>query len=269
LPRWPFAGGHGVATAFLPTAGPASNPTNALPAGVAFDPATGQFTVSNRTLLRNGTYNLRITTTDLFGGVNTQDISLIIGNFPLPVELADFKVQAVKNAAAQLTWRTALEKNNERFDVERSLSGSAFVKIGEVKGQGNTSASTNYALTDAGIGAKAHGLVYYRLKQIDTDGKESFSPVRTVIFSGLVPTISLAPNPATADTQLDLTQLPAGSYQVNVLDAAGRVVLRATRDAGLAQSLDLHTLASGAYLVLVRGQNGGQAVNFTKRLIKE
>jgi hypothetical protein len=66
-------------------------------------------------------------------------------------------------ADAQLAWRTASEKNNDHFDVERSLNGTDFVKVGQVKGQGTTSSATDYALTDAGIGTKATGVVYYRL----------------------------------------------------------------------------------------------------------
>ena len=111
--------------------------------------------------------------------------------------------------------------------------------------------------------------MYYRLKQVDTDGTSSYSPVRTVRFGKVVPAIALFPNPATAATSLDLTALPAGSYQVSVLDATGRTVLFTTLDAGLAHTLQLNTIASGTYTLLVRGTNGGQVVNLTKRLIKE
>jgi hypothetical protein len=56
---------------------------------------------------------------------------------------------------------------------------------------------------------------------------------------------------------------------VSVLDATGRTVLHATLDAGLTHALQLNTIASGSYTLLVRGANGGQVVNLTKRLIKE
>jgi hypothetical protein len=106
---------------------------------------------------------------------------------------------------------------------------------------------------------------------VDTDGTATFSPVRTVAFTkaASTPAISLFPNPAAEGTKLDLTQLPAGAYQVSVLDATGRTVLGVTLSAGLAHALDLHTVASGSYTLLVRGQHGGQVVNLTKRLVKE
>ena len=56
---------------------------------------------------------------------------------------------------------------------------------------------------------------------------------------------------------------------MSVLDAAGRVVLTTTLEAGQAHALPLNTIASGSYLLLVRGANGGQVVNLAKRLIKE
>ncbi|MDO7850333.1 right-handed parallel beta-helix repeat-containing protein [Hymenobacter convexus] len=241
--------------------------------GIRYTSSTGLFTVVNRTLLpRAGrSTTVSITTVDLFGGVTVQNFTVTTGNNPLPVELTDFTATAVKNVDAALVWHTATEKNNDHFEVERSLNGTDFAKIGQVKGQGNAATPTAYALTDAGIGRKAAGLVYYRLRQVDTDGTATYSPVRTVAFTATAaePSISLFPNPATSTTQLDLTTLPAGTYQVSVLDATGRMVLSATREAGLSQALDVNTIASGTYTVLVRGQNNGQLINLTKRLIKE
>ncbi|UOQ98730.1 hypothetical protein MUN81_04375 [Hymenobacter sp. 5317J-9] len=239
--------------------------------GVSLNAATGLFTVTDRTKLVAGTYTIPVTTTDLFGGVTVNNVSFTIGAAPLPVELKEFAVTAVKNIDAALTWTTASEKNNDHFDVERSFNGSDFVKIAQVKGQGTTSAGSTYALTDAGAGAKATGRVYYRLLQVDTDGTSTYSPVRTVAFtkSAVELGIALSPNPASGNTQLDLTSLPAGTYQVSVLDAMGRTVLGKVLPAGLAHALDLNTIASGTYVVLVRGQNGGQVVNLTKRLVKE
>ncbi len=202
---------------------------------------------------------------------NTSEFSALIAvlnnNTPLPVELSEFTAKALNNADARLDWRTASEKNNDHFDVERSLNGTDFVQIGQVRGQGMSSTPTAYALTDAGIGPKAQKLVYYRLKQVDTDGTATYSPVRTVTFTktATAASIGLWPNPATGSTLLDLSLMPTGSYEMNVLDATGRVVLRAVREASQPQALDLSTLASGFYLVRV----SGQSLTLTKRLIKE
>ena len=156
--------------------------------------------------------------------------------------------------------------------MERSLNGTDFVKISEVKGQGSKTTATEYALTDAGIGPKAKGLVYYRLKQVDADGTETYSPVRTVSFaaaSALAPAIGLFPNPATTGTQLDLSQLPTGRYEVSVLDATGRIVLNATLDAGLAHALDLnHDCQRDLQRAGARPKTTASPSALTKRLIK-
>jgi uncharacterized repeat protein (TIGR01451 family) len=256
----------------LPTSGTnAVLASGTLPSGVSLDPATGRIYVSNAALLPRITaatnYSVSVTTTDINGGTNTVPVTFTLGAYPLPVELKEFMAKAVNNLDAALAWSTASEKNNDHFDVERSFNGTDYVKIGEVKGQGSKSGATDYALTDAGVARKASGTVYYRLKQVDTDGTATFSPVRTVRFTaaGQTPGIALFPNPATTATQLDLSQLPAGRYQVQVLDATGRVVLSAQQEAGISQALDLNTIASGTYTVRV----SGESLNLTKRLIKE
>ena len=205
------------------------------------------------------------------GSANNAIVNTVI-TAPLPVELTDFTATAVKNADAVLAWHTASEKNNDHFEVERSLAGAEFVRIGQVKGQGSKSSPTAYALTDAGIGPKAQGLVYYRLKQVDTDGMHTYSPVRAVAFvdaAPLAPAIGLFPNPAGTTVQLDLTQLPAGTYQVRLLDLTGRQVLTARLPTGQLHTLDLRALPSGAYMLLVNGQHEGRTVRLAQRLLKE
>ena len=237
--------------------------------GVRYTYNTGLFTVVDRTKLPRGgrSITVSITTEDLFGGITVQPFTLVLGGNPLPVELTAFTATA-KNLDAMLAWTTASEKNSAYFDVERSLNGTDFVKIDQVLAQGTSTRAIDYTRPDAGIGAKA-ATVYYRLKQVDLDGTSSYSPVRTVRFGKVVPAIALYPNPATSATQLDLTALPAGSYQVSVLDATGRVVLYTTLQAGFTHALNLNTIASGTYTLLVRGQDGGPALNLTKRLVKE
>lgn len=236
--------------------------------GLTLDATTGRIAVANRTLLRAGSYSLSVTTTDEFGGVTSQLVAFTIGSNPLPVELKEFAVKAVK-ANAQLDWSTASEKNNDHFTVERSLTGKDFVQIGQVKGQGSSTAPTSYSFVDAGIGAKASGLVYYRLQQVDADGTATYSPVRTVRFdAGLAVGLSVYPNPASAHDRtvtLDLSTLPEGAYQATVFDLAGRVVATYPVAGGVNKDLPTQALQAGSYLIQVRG-NG---LSLTQRLTKE
>ena len=280
----PYQNGNVIANVFDPNSGVYNNAapqavtdtgvrsatltSGPLPAGTSLDPVTGIITVTNRTLLRFGSYPVTITTVDANGGTNSNTFTINIGANPLPVELVAFTARAVGNRDAALAWTTASEKNSGHFDVERSLDGAAFVKIGQVQGQGSKASATDYALTDANAAAKATGgVAYYRLRQVDTDGTASYSPVQSVRFTPAAAKATLFPNPATtaSGTTLDLSTLPAGPYQVTLVDMAGRTVAAYQLAGGLAHPLDLQYLASGAYVVLVRGTDTQQHL----RLVKE
>jgi hypothetical protein len=180
-------------------------------------------------------------------------------NNPLPVELTEFTAQA-QQAAVALKWRTASEKNNDHFEVERSRDGHDFGRIATVAGQGTKASPTDYALLDEQLPGDARTL-YYRLRQVDTDGKASYSPVRVVSFDrALLPAFAVYPNP-THDGAVTVVQAAAGAHIV-VLDALGRTVAQATADAGGTARLVLPSeLATGVYVV----RSGTQ----TQRLVVE
>jgi uncharacterized repeat protein (TIGR01451 family) len=242
--------------------------------GLAVD-ATGRLVVAaapNTSKLKAGSYSVQILTTDANGGQTSRAVSFIIPAFPLPVVLSAFTASAVANRDAQLTWTTASELNSAYFDVERSLDGTSFTKVGQLAAKGTTLSPTAYAFTDKGVASLATGTVYYRLHQVDRDGKAAYSPVRTVAFTkAALASLSLFPNPAQTTTKLDLTALPAtGSYQVTLLDVTGRQVRTLTLGGGAVQPLELTTLASGTYYVLVTGtQADGSPLRQSLRLTKE
>ncbi len=244
---------------------PGSNP---LPAGVGLNATTGLLTVTDRTLLTPGSYTVNITTTDEFAGVTTTPVTLTISGTPLPVELIAFEAKA-RRQDALLTWATASERNAAYFAVERSLTGDRFTEIGRTDAHGTTSQRHDYDFTDRQIGQSVNGLVYYRLRQVDQDGTVTYTPVRTVRFSGKTEPVRVAfyPNPFTDALTLDLTALPAGSpVMITILDATGRLVRTLTLTGAQVQSVDLHTLASGTYVVRLTGADGFTA---TQRLTKE
>ncbi|WP_375437476.1 beta strand repeat-containing protein [uncultured Hymenobacter sp.] len=226
--------------------------------------ATGARITATATILNTIPSGLIVGNTSEFSG-NT-----VVNAGPLPVELKTFEAQVVKGNAL-LNWSTASEKNNDRFEIERSLNGTSFEKIGTVRGQGTTQANTTYDFTDAGIGTKTQGVVYYRLRQVDTDGTASYSPVRTVRFeaqAAITAKLSVFPNPATASDRvvtLDLSTLPKGTYQASLINATGRLIGAYSVEGGSNKEVDVQTLPTGTYIVVVRG-NG---LNLSQRLVKE
>ena len=92
------------------------------------------------------------------------------GDTPLPVEFLFFKGKY--DGAVTLTWATASEKDNDRFEIERSDDGSYFYTIDEVDGFGTTNEQVNYSYKDhSSIGSVS----YYRLRQVDYDGVYDYS----------------------------------------------------------------------------------------------
>jgi len=171
---------------------------------------------------------------------------------PLPVELREFTATAEGSSAVRLAWSTASEKNNAGFTVERSVEGTTFAAIGSVAGAGTSNTPHAYGLLDTQLSAGAT-VLYYRLKQTDTDGTANYSPVRTVMLAPKAGALALYPNPATNATALHGAQPGA---TVLVLDALGRTVATATADASGTAALALPTgLASGVYVVRTNGQS--------------
>ncbi|WP_175470855.1 T9SS type A sorting domain-containing protein [Hymenobacter psychrophilus] len=184
-----------------------------------------------------------------------EDVSI---TSPLPVTLTAFDAIA-SGRDAVLTWKTATELNNDRFELERSFDGATFETIGSQRGQGTTQSATSYRYVDAGAARFAAKLLYYRLRQVDTDGTDSYSKVQTVRFEQRKVTVGLYPNPQQGRFTLDLLGLPEGSYQVDILDLAGRQVLRTQLSGGQEHTVLVPTLPQGSYIVRV----SGQAVNIT------
>ncbi|RZK35914.1 MAG: hypothetical protein EOO61_11180, partial [Hymenobacter sp.] len=151
------------------------------------------FTLVSRTGLVD-VKNHTVTRVDYPASLNT----LTLGDEfnPLPVELVAFN--AVRNAAnTLLTWTTASEKNNKGFNVQIASDGVNFRTLGFVASQSpNSAQALNYKYTDTEAGKT--GTRYYRLEQVDEDGKVSYSPVRAVNFNGAAATsvaVIAYPNP--------------------------------------------------------------------------
>ena len=90
-----------------------------------------------------------------------------------------------------LSWTTKTETNNKGFYVEKSTNGTTFSPVTFITGAGTSSAPHSYSYTDAGL---AKGIFYYRLKQVDVDGRISYSNivVLQVAKDGIV---QVYPNP--------------------------------------------------------------------------
>lgn len=183
---------------------------------------------------------------------------------PMPVQLTTFTAVAV-GADARLSWGTAQEVNNHYYEVERSLDGYSFRTIDTVAGRGTTALLSTYRYLDAGASTLTTNALYYRLRQVDYDGKASFSSVQAIRFYYAEAGVVLYPNPTTTGlTTLDLSLLPAGDYTVQVFEAMGRLVHQATYQSGQL-TLPLEGLATGTYFVKVQGNGFNKVLTLSRQ----
>jgi len=170
---------------------------------------------------------------------------------PLPVTLSNFYVHK-QNQAARLQWQTASEQNSKEFIVERSGDGSVYSAIGTVTAAGNSTVEQRYAFTDEN---PETGNNFYRLKQVDIDGKFSYSTVVRVSFAAANKlTCAIAGN---GRVYVHLQNGTNESYVVT--DINGRVVKQGQLSGGKAW---LSLLASGTYAIVIREQQGNTTASF-------
>ena len=192
------------------------------------------------------------------GQILIDNVALTSGNgTPLPVELTRFAA-AAKGSGVQLNWATASEKNNDRFEVQRSATGAGFETIGTVKGQGNSSAVHEYSFVDSR--PLAGRLAYYRLRQIDRDGSESYSPV-AVAKAGPIEEAQAYPSPSADNVVLPATLGPV-TYRIS--NALGQTLLRGQAD-GSGVTLNVSSLPKGAFFLELTSETG----RTTQRMVRQ
>ncbi len=146
----------------------------------------------------------------------------------LPVKLIKFNGVLVENIA-QLTWTTASEINNKGFEIERSVNVVNFEYVGFVKGVGNSNAVNKYEFNDylSTYNYQLPTTIYYRLKQIDQDGKYEYSNtivIKTNNDQNFGNNVSIVPNPFTDGVQINFSQHQNAAVKVVLVDALGREV---------------------------------------------
>jgi hypothetical protein len=175
----------------------------------------------------------------------------ILTTSSLPVSLTEFKAKAVGNRAI-LTWSTASESNNQGFEVEKSLDGNQFENIGFVKGNGNSNILLSYIFSDENFTKT----VFYRLKQVDFDGRYEYSRI-VQLEKTKTGVIKMYPNPISnnANLNIELTSENKELVNVTLMDVSGRIIFQNKYDATSSLiNIPTQDLARGLYFVKV--QNG-------------
>lgn len=173
--------------------------------------------------------------------------------FQLPLVLLGFDA-TLKNKNTELTWVTGMEKELSHFMIERSTNGSDYTQVGMVVAGGNSDVKKNYSFTDpAALTAK--GVVYYRLRMVDMNGRFQNSQVRLIRIGDAAQTLSIAayPNPVVNEVRITLPNnwqnQPVSFTFYNTNGQA--VKSMTTAKASQTETMGLSELNAGIYIVKV------------------
>lgn len=228
---------------------------------------TGAWTLANGSASAVSFASQSVTFSQSQSLFNTQ-LMLGANNNPLPVVLLNFNGSASR-ADAVLRWVTASESNSKGFALERSTDGKSFEQIAFVKGAGNSNRATTYSYADRAIFMTTKA-AYYRLKQVDLDGRFTYSEVVVVKASDIkAEQVLVYPNPVKTDLIVEIDAVKQSTATLAITDLTGKTVKTVTLN--VAQGFNKFTineisdLRNGLYFVTI---NDGNRTLYNAKVVK-
>lgn len=168
---------------------------------------------------------------------------------PLPIELGYFQGQPAAKGIL-LQWTTLLEENNAYITVEKSANGLDFKEVTQMDGYGTSYAPKHYQFLDQ---APYSGINYYRLKQVDFDGSETFHQTISVHWEGSVNAPMIYPTLANNYLNLKWPSAVPKRVRLEIYDMTGRLVKTAfTPPETASWTLETSALSNGNYILKTR-----------------
>lgn len=169
---------------------------------------------------------------------------------------------AWQNNAALIKWGTASESNTRHFEIEHSSNGINYSKVGTVAAAGNSSLNEHYEFLHR---STVDGKNYYRIKQIDLDGRFSYSSILSVTKTTEENKMVITPNPAQNYITLFLNK-PNRNTQLRIINQQGQILLQQNLPLGTPQqSISISTLPSGIYSVVLSTNGEVKTIRFVKK----
>ena len=145
-------------------------------------------------------------------------------NGPLPVTMVSFTASLYQDNKVKLDWSTSMEINCSKYKIERSYDGNIFSEVATVSGSGTTSLFHSYSAMDD-VSSATGSIVYYRIKQLDIDGKGSYSKVLPVKLKNTNRQITISPNPFTSYLNINMEWNSNEVITAKVINVQGREVV--------------------------------------------
>lgn len=178
----------------------------------------------------------------------------------IPVELIDFTAKITAKNTVNIEWKTATEHQNAYFLIERSADGTHFEPLEKREGHPLSTKQIEYVFEDK---TPLNSVNYYRLSQVDLDGKQTILGVRSAFLGVKKATIQVVPNPSKdGRVYFNVDNFGDKTGRIEVFDVFGRMVFDAIVD-----KLSLSTgLSTGVYFV--RFTEGGNILSTQKFVVE-
>jgi hypothetical protein len=177
----------------------------------------------------------------------------------LPLTFLSFEANLGLGKKTQLKWITTNEINTSKFIVERSDDGVNFDPIAEVKAN-NTSGTHQYISSDQN---PLKGISYYRLKQMDNDGKYTYSKIVAIDLK-LNKDVVLYPNPV-GNSLIFMHPSSLSVATINLVSANGKLEISISAQPNTSQTeIDVSSLNAGAYILNYLGKEEKLVLKFIK-----
>lgn len=179
------------------------------------------------------------------------DIGMDLFSVVLPVEWLDFYIEK-QHGHPVLNWSTAAEIENTGFDIQRTVDGRNWERLGFTEGHGTTNDISNYSFKDE---SALSGTFYYRLKQIDSNGKTNYSSISSIELTEsrpVVESVTLYPNPAS-----DVLFIEGQTGTANIYNAFGQHLMQFELE-NFKNEIDIAHLISGMYILEIDA--GGETI---------
>lgn len=193
--------------------------------GVMVESIDYQFYVSGNNATEHGTFDACPDDDNAIDWDSPTVLDNYRTNQTVPVELAAFNANVFENNV-ELSWKTTTEKNNQGFEIERSIESEkqTWSKLAFIEGKGNSTEISDYSFVDKNL---APGKYTYRLKQIDYDGTFEYSNSVEVEVGNVISKFSLSqnyPNPFNPSTVIEFTGGADEFVKLKVYNTIGEAV---------------------------------------------
>lgn len=216
--------------------------------------------------LTAGQYSFELEATDNAGASKKDTVVITSSALGLPVKWLYFKGKN-NGTVNELQWATSGQLNTEKFEVEKSIDGSRFVKIGEIAGEGTNSIDKFYSFTD---NASPAAKTFYRIREISTYGASSFSEVITIRTSdNKISTFEFYPNPALQQVNISIQNKEKSTTTISLFSLDGKLMMQkqVMKETELLQiTMDLTKVNPGMYMLQY---TIGNSTREMKKIVKQ